>query len=29
MLDDVLTKNVNRPQMLKFSNIIFDKSENY
>ena len=28
MLADVLTKNVNGPQMSKFSNIIFDKSEN-
>jgi len=28
MLVDALTKNVNGPQMSKFSNIIFDKSEN-
>ena len=28
MLADVLTKNVNGPKMTKFSNIIFDKSEN-
>ena len=28
MLADVLTKNVNGPQMSRFSNIIFDKSKN-